>query len=284
MRALLFPRLVVWALALLALLAGPWPDARARGPVVAGGLEVGGVLPAPDRAALDGKGLNVCPPPKAPLDRLLYDRTLGEGAALSCGNRVGGLLHFPEADPAYSPQPRTPNGGFDLLDARLRQTRRELLIANMIWDDGPDAPGAGIAQAIAPLRRDVAEHPERHPDGLTVRVMLGNSIRLGALLDPRANAYSAARHLLAAGVPLTGDRVPGWHLEIANYAYLLPHNHVKLVVQDGQAVLAGGFNISFSHVPANAPGGHGLDLTTWQCGCAVPWRATPPLPSGTPGR
>lgn len=107
----------------------------------------------------------------------------------------------------------------------------------------------------------MAEHPERHPDGLTVRVMLGNSIRLGALLDPRANAYSAARHLLAAGVPLTGDRVPGWHLEIANYAYLLPHNHVKLVVQDGQAVLAGGFNISFSHVPANAPGGHGLDLT-----------------------
>lgn len=262
MRAVPSTRLAAWALAFLALLAGPWPDAHARGPVFPAGLEVvGNMLPPPDRAALGGLGLNTCPPPEAPLDRLLYDRTLGEGAALSCGNRFEGLLHFPQADPAYSTQPRTPHGGFDLLETQLRGTRRELLIANMIWDDGPDAPGAEVARAIAALRRDVAEHPERHPDGLTVRVMLGNSIRLDALLDPSASAYSAARHLLAAGVPLTGDTVPGWRLEIANYAYSLPHSHVKLVVQDGETVLAGGFNISFYHLPADAPGGHGLDLT-----------------------
>ncbi|EYB68333.1 Phospholipase D-like domain protein [Deinococcus phoenicis] len=262
MRAVPSTRLTAWVLTLLALLAGPWPDARARGPLLAAGTEVvSGHLPPPDLAALDGLGLNTCPPPEAPLDRLLYGRTLDEGAALSCGNRVEGLLHFPNADPAYSTQPHTPQGGFDVLDTQLRETRRELLIANMIWDDGPDAPGAQVARAIAALRRDVADHPERHPQGLTVRVMLGNSIRLGALLDPTASAYSAARHLLAAGVPLTGDTVPGWRLEIANYAYVLPHHHVKLVVQDGETVLAGGFNISLFHVPADAPGGHGLDLT-----------------------
>ncbi|GAA5512068.1 cardiolipin synthase A [Deinococcus carri] len=255
-------RLTAWVLTLLALLAGPWPDARARGPAFAAGLEVvSGSLPPVNRAALDGLGLNTCPPPQAPLDRLLYDRTRGQGAALSCGNRVEGLLHFPNADPAYSTQPQTPHGGFDELEAQLRQTRRELLIANMIWDDGPGAPGAQVARAIAALRRDVAEHPERHPGGMTVRVMLGNSVRLDALLDPTASAYSAARHLLEAGVPLTGDTVPGWRLELANYAYLVPHSHVKLVVQDGETVLAGGFNISFFHVPAGAPGGQGLDLT-----------------------
>lgn len=124
----------------------------------------------------------------------------------------------------------------------------------MLWDDGPDAPGAGLARAVADLRRDLAAHPERHPRGLTVRLLLGNSIRLGDLLDPTANAYHAARHLLEAGVPLVGDTVPGWRLEIANYAYALPHSHVKLVVQDGETVLTGGFNVSLFHVPAQAPG------------------------------
>lgn len=253
------PRPLAWALALLILFMGPSSDAGAG--VFPAGFELGLRLPPPDRGALNGLGLNVCPPPEAPLDRLLYDRLTGEGAALSCGNRVEGFLHFPQADPAYSAQPRTPHGGFDELEAALGETRHDLLIANMIWDDGPDAPGAGVARAIAALRRDVAEYPGRHPDGLTVRILLGNSIRLGDLLDPTASAYSAARHLLAAGVPLTGDTVPGWRLELANYAYALPHSHVKLVVQDGERALTGGFNISFFHLPAGATGGHGLDLT-----------------------
>ncbi|MBB5233116.1 phospholipase D-like domain-containing protein [Deinococcus budaensis] len=260
-------RPLAWLLALLVLLAGPWPGAGARGRVFPGGLTVvRGALPPPDLAALDGLGLNRCPPPEAPLDRLLYDRTVGEGAALSCGNRIDGLLHFPQAhpfqaDPAGGAQPRTSQaqGGFGALYARLRQTRRELLIANMVWDDGPEAPGAGVARVIAELRRDLAEHPDRYPAGLTVRILLGNTVRLDALLDPTASAYAAARHLLAAGVPLLGDTVPGWRLELANYAYALPHSHLKLVVQDGEALLAGGYNISFFHVPAGLPGG--LDLT-----------------------
>ncbi|BDP41278.1 hypothetical protein DAETH_12470 [Deinococcus aetherius] len=253
------PRPLAWALALLTLLAGPGSEA---GRVVfpAGFEVVRGALPRPDLAPLDGLGLNTCPPPASPLDRLLYERTHGQGAALSCGNRVEGLLHFPNADPAYSAQPPRAGGAFELLDDEVRKTRDELLIANMLWDDGPDAPGAGLARAVADLRRDLAAHPERHPRGLTVRLLLGNSIRLGDLLDPTANAYHAARHLLEAGVPLVGDTVPGWRLEIANYAYALPHSHVKLVVQDGETVLTGGFNVSLFHVPAQAPGGRGLDL------------------------
>ncbi|MEF2279134.1 phospholipase D-like domain-containing protein [Deinococcus sp. YIM 134068] len=265
MRSAVPMRPLLRALALLTLLAGPGRNAEAAGRAVfpAGFEVVRGSLPRPDLAALDGLGLNTCPPPTAPLDRLLYERTLGQGAALSCGNRVEGLLHFPNADPAYSPQPHHTRGAFEEVEAEVRRTRRELLIANMLWDDGPNAPGAGLARAIADLRRDLATHPERYPDGVTVRVMLGNSIRLGDLLDPTANALHAARHLLEAGVPLAGDSLPGWRLELANYTHALPHSHVKLVVRDGEAVLAGGFNVSGHHLPVGA-GGFGLaDLGLW---------------------
>ncbi|WP_219722135.1 phospholipase D-like domain-containing protein [Deinococcus planocerae] len=263
MLALLLSRPLAWVLVLLTLLAGPRSEAGRA--VFPAGFEVArGALPRPDLAPLDGLGLNACPPPDSPLARLLHRRTRGQGAALSCGNRVEGLLHFPNAEPAYSAQPRRPEGAFGLLEDRVRGTRRELLIANMLWDDGPDAPGAGLARAVADLRRDLAAHPERHPQGLTVRIMLGNSIRLGDLLDPTANAYHAARHLLEAGVPLSGDTLPGWRLELANYTYALPHSHVKLIVQDGEAVLTGGFNVSLFHVPAQTPGGQGLaDLGLW---------------------
>nr|WP_246580320.1 phospholipase D-like domain-containing protein [Deinococcus aestuarii] len=250
-------RPLAWALALLTLLAGETAGAG-RAVFPAGFEVVRAPLPRPALAPLDGLGLNACPPPAAPLDRLLDERTRGQGAALSCGNRVEGLLHFPNPDPAYSAQPPRAGGAFEELADEVRRTRHELLIATMLWDDGPEAPGAAIARAVADLRRDLAAHPGRHPGGLTVRLLLGNSVRLGDLLDPTANAYHAARHLLEAGVPLTGDTVPGWRLELANYTYALPHSHVKLVVQDGETVLAGGFNVSLFHVPAQVPGG--LDL------------------------
>lgn len=245
-------------IALLTLLAAPGAGVAAQ-PLQAPG-PLGLNLPPPDLAALNGLGLNSCPEPTARLDRLLYGRTWGQGAALSCGNRVEGLLHLPQADPAYSTQPRTPIGGYDALVAELGKTRRELVIANMLWSDGPDAPGASVALAIARLRTDLAAHPERYPAGLTVRLILGNTVRDDALLDPKANLYAAAEHLLAAGVPLTGDTVPGWRLELANYAYTYPHSHIKVIVQDGERVLAGGFNITVGHLPQGAPGGRGLDL------------------------
>lgn len=249
------PALPVRPLArVLALLALLTPGSRAA--VFPAGFSLGLNLPPPFPTALNGAGLNRCPPPAAPLDRLLYDRLTGEGADLSCGNRIEGLLPFPGRQAGN----QTPRGAFDELDARLLSTRRELLIQNMLWDDGPDAPGAGLARSIAALRRDVAEHPGRYPGGLTVRILLGNSVRFGDLLDPTANLYSAARHLLLAGVPLTGDTVPGWRLELANYTYAFPHNHVKLIVQDGERVLTGGFNITFHHLPKSAPGGHGQDI------------------------
>ncbi len=223
-------------------------------------------LPRPELATLDGENQNVCPEPQAPLSRLLYQRTRGQGASLSCGNEVLGLIHFPNADPSYSTQPASALGGFAELITQIRSARREILIANMLWDEGQDSPGAAIAAALAHLRGDVQQHPERYPDGLNVKIMLGHSIRLGDLTDPTANAYTAAAHLLAAGIPLTDDPVAGWHLELADYDYAMPHQHVKLVVVDRQDVSAGGYNISWFHLPPevqapDAPQGGGQNLS-----------------------
>ncbi|PNY82517.1 phospholipase D-like domain-containing protein [Deinococcus koreensis] len=216
-------------------------------------------LPPVTPGVLDGLGASApCPAPQAPLDRVLYDSLLGHGAALSCGNAFTGLLAFPEDDAGISDQPTSPLGGFEAVVRAIGSARREVLLANMVWDDGAGSPGEAVAGAIAGLRRDLTLHPERYPQGVTVRLLLGNSVRFGDLLDPTASAYSAARQLLAAGVPLGHDPVPGWRLEIANYAYAYPHSHVKLLVLDGQEVLSGGFNISWFHVPTSTPGGLGL--------------------------
>ncbi len=220
-----------------------------------------GDLSPPDLAALDGLGLVVpdCPEPQAPLDRVLYAQLRGQGAELSCGNAFARLIHFPNDDSGESGQVPDPLGGFSVVARQIESARREVLLANMLWDGGEDAPGALLARAVAALRASVARFPDRYPQGVTVRLMFGNSVRLDALLDPSSSVYSAARHLLEAGVPLSGDPVQGFRLELANYTYASPHNHLKLLVIDGQETSAGGANISFFHVPGSTPGG--LDLT-----------------------
>ncbi|CAM3688582.1 phospholipase D-like domain-containing protein [Deinococcus frigens] len=224
-----------------------------------------GQLPPPDLAALDGLAQVAptltpdCPEPQAPLDRVLYDHLRGQGAAVSCGNAFAGLIHFPDNDSGLSGQAPDPVGGFGVMARQIESAQREVLLANMLWDDGPVSPGALLARAVATLRQQVARHPERYPQGVTVRLMFGNSVRLDTLLDPTSSVYSAARHLLEAGVPLSGDPVQRFKLVLANYTYAYPHNHLKVLVIDGQETTAGGANISFFHVPASTPGG--LDLT-----------------------
>ncbi|MFC4425438.1 phospholipase D-like domain-containing protein [Deinococcus navajonensis] len=221
-----------------------------------------GELPPPSRAALDGLGTaGPCPVPQAPLDRVLFDHLQGEGAALSCGNAFEALVHFPDAGPLDPDQPSGRLGAFEALAQTIRAARQEVLLENMIWDDdlpGRPAPGALLAGAVAALRQDLRAHPERHPQGITVRLLLGNSVRVDSILTPEASLYSAARHLLAAGVPLAGDDTPGWRLELANYRYFAPHDHAKLLIVDGQSVTAGGYNVSWYHVPLRTPGGRDL--------------------------
>ena len=130
------------------------------------------------------------------------------------------------------------------LATQLRAARQEILLANMVWDSGDGAPGARLAGALADLRRHVQAHPHDYPQGMTVRILLGNSVRFDSLLDPTTNAFNAARDLLAAGLPLAGPPEGGWRLELANYRYAAPHSHTGRLtawaVSSAQTAAVGG--------------------------------------------
>lgn len=207
-----------------------------------------GRLPPPDpvvRRALNPASL--CPAPTAPLDRVLYDQLQGKGAALSYGNRFMGLLHFPLD--GY--------GSYDLMADQIRAARREVLMANMVWDAGEESPGTRLAAALADLRRRVLAYPAQYPQGLTVRILLGNSVRFDSPFDPTTNVYNAASQLLEAGL-IIGEVRGEWRLKVANARFTFPHNHMKLLVIDGEDVNAGGYNISNLHLPRTFPEGVAL--------------------------
>ncbi|UFA51585.1 phospholipase D-like domain-containing protein [Deinococcus radiophilus] len=232
-----------------------WPAAQAAGSVQIGPLTVqAGSLPPPPLAELrGGAGADTCSRPAARLDAVLYDRLLGHGAELSCGNLFLDLLELPGDAERLRPW-----GGYEALAREIRGARHEVLLANMLWDGGPAWPGRPVTQAIAELRTDVLAHPERYPDGMTVRILLGHTVRpLDAPLDPRLSLDYLTQDLLAAGLPLTGEAEGGWRLEIADYTFAVPHSHSKFLVTDRERLLAGGFSVSSLHLPPTTPGGQG---------------------------
>ncbi|WP_034384035.1 phospholipase D-like domain-containing protein [Deinococcus sp. YIM 77859] len=210
-------------------------------------------------AVPDASGLN-CPPPTDPLELTLWQVTTREGRPdLSCGNAFLGFLHTPNPGPAFGNEQPTPHGGFDGLSRQIARARREVLYAVMEWTDDPGrGPGAVLAGGVARLYRQVQAKPAAYPDGVTVRLALGN-FPLVANLDWGSQVYAAARDLLAAGVPLT-DEARGWRVEIANYAGTFPHSHAKLLVTDGTDLTVMGFNAGTLHLPSATTGGHGGDL------------------------
>lgn len=237
-------------LTLLAL--GSPPLAQAQDIRIAGLTVLRTTLPPADTAALDGGGMFECPPPQGPLDQLLFERLLGQGANLSCGNTFETLLEFPGEG--------TPYGAYQSLADRIRAAKKSVLLANMVWDTGERTPGQLLAAALADLRRNVLSHPEQYPHGMQVRILLGNSVRPDRPLDSRANLDYAALDLLRAGLRLDGVAEGGWHLEVANFHYAVPHSHLKLAVFDEAVVVAGGFNISTLHLPTSSGGAGHHDL------------------------
>lgn len=205
-----------------------------------------------------------CPAPTAPLERALWEVTTRGGRPdLSCGNRVLGLLHTPNPDPAFSDRPPTPHGAYDVLAAQIAGARREVLYAVMEWADEPRrGPGAVLAGGVAELYRRVQADPAAYPEGVTVRVALGN-FPVTANLEWGSQVYAAIRDLLDSGVPLA-DPARGWRVEVANYAGTFPHSHAKLLVIDGRDLVAMGFNVGPLHFPAERPGGGDLrDFGLW---------------------
>ncbi|WP_216320466.1 phospholipase D-like domain-containing protein [Deinococcus aestuarii] len=209
--------------------------------------------PTPLRVA---RPLNVpgCPVPTDALERAVWAvSTRGRRPDLSCLNRIRPLIQLP-GDAA----PGSARSGFDDVAALVGGARHEVLFTTMQWDGGRLNPGSTLAGALARLYARVRAEPAAFPDGVRVRITLGNYPVISTF-EWGAEVWTALGDLLAAGVPLA-DPAHGWRVELGNYAGTFPHSHVKLVAIDGETLLTAGFNYAYGHYPPGHPSGRGRGL------------------------
>ncbi len=199
---------------------------------------------------------------KAGLESILAGEFRPEGSPISyCGNQFVRLLYTPNPEPAYSQQPATDDGGFDILATVAETAQYEVLFTTMQWD--PDTshpnPGSVLAEGIADLYQRVQENPEQYPRGMTVRILLGN-YPVMANFQYGEQIMDAISDLRNAGVDRMVDEEIGWRLEVANFAGTYPHAHTKFMVLDGAKVTSAGFNFGYLHFPIDHPSGKGYNL------------------------
>ncbi|WP_102127505.1 phospholipase D-like domain-containing protein [Deinococcus planocerae] len=209
--------------------------------------------PTPLRVA---RPLNVpgCPVPTDALERAVWEvSTRGRRPDLSCLNRIRPLIQLPGG---AAPGPA--RSGFDDVGALVEGARHEVLFTTMQWDGGRLNPGSTLAGALARLYARVKADPAAFPDGVRVRVTLGNYPVISTF-EWGAEVWTALGDLLAAGVPLS-DPAREWRVELGNYAGTFPHSHVKLVAIDGETLLTAGFNYAYGHYPPGHPSGRGTGL------------------------
>lgn len=177
-----------------------------------------------------------------------------------CGHRYEALLFTPNPE-ENSRFPATPNGAFDAVAEMALTAEYEVLFGIMQWDrpSGMDSPGSTLADAIVTLYHQVKENPEQYPKGMTVRILTGNMPQLSLFPVPDHN-WHVMEDLRAAGLPELVNEELGWRVEIADFDGRWPHMHTKMMIVDGQTVMAAGFNYSYQHFAHDHPSGLGIDM------------------------
>ncbi|MDB5046183.1 MAG: phospholipase [Deinococcus sp.] len=208
-------------------------------------------LAAPPPAAPSNLGTVACLPPTDPLELAVWRVTTAGGRPdLSCGNAFVEYQRVPRS-------PSTPVDAFDQIAAQIRDARSEVLLASMEWHAGEGRPGWTFALAVRDLYARVRATPAAYPQGMTVRVLLGNFPELRRA-DWATLPLSLVRDLRTLGVPFS-DPATGWTLSVMNYRYF-PHSHVKLHIIDGRDLTVAGFNFTDTHLPLNERNGGLHDL------------------------
>ncbi|WP_051655107.1 phospholipase D-like domain-containing protein [Deinococcus marmoris] len=234
------------------------------------------VNPAPLRVTqpANRSAMSACAEPTATLERAVWQVTTQDNRPdLSCQNEVYPLIRMPGPSPlgmqAADPtaiQPETAleardpaaASGFDDVAALVLSARREVLFTTMQWEEGELNPGQTLAGALAGLYARVRADPAAYPDGIDVRLTLGN-FPVVSTFEWGAEVWGALRDLTEAGVPLD-DPAAKWRVRLGNYVGTFPHSHVKLLVIDGELLMGAGFNYGFGHFPRNHPSGKGDNL------------------------
>ena len=181
-----------------------------------------------------------------------------------CRNRYDTLLFTPNPDPAFSSQPPRVNSAFEYMRDLMETAEYEALFATMQWvpDENGDSPGVVIAEGVASLYEKLKADPSQYPRGMTVRLLVGNMPAFD-VFQTNNQVWNILADLREAGVPEMVNEDIGWRVQVANYSGLWPHSHAKLIVIDGETVLAKGINVSYLHYPIENPSGQGLGMVDY---------------------
>ncbi len=176
-----------------------------------------------------------------------------------CGNRYEMMIFTPNVEPEFSDREPTTNGAFDNIVDLLKEAKYEVLFATMAYKDAKnhDSPGAVLADGVYELYQMVVANPEDYPRGMHVRLLLGNSPPITEM-EVDGQLWLMLKDLQEAGFEKLNNPEVGWKLEVGNYGGAWPHSHVKMMVIDGETVVASGFNHEYKPLPKDHPSGLGL--------------------------
>jgi phosphatidylserine/phosphatidylglycerophosphate/cardiolipin synthase-like enzyme len=182
-----------------------------------------------------------------------------QGSELAyCQNRYDRLVFAPNPAPAFSSDPPTAGGVYDVMAELASTARYEVLIATMAYEQAVNGEGPGmvIGRAVSDLYDRLRTDPGQYPRGLTVRILLGNSPPF-ATMELNSQLWELLSDLREAGVDTMVAPEIGWRLEVANFEGSFPHSHTKLMVVDGKSMIASGFNIEHRPMPIDSASGRG---------------------------
>jgi len=198
-------------------------------------------------------------------EKVVYDVARGGGYRPDsdilpfCDNLYEMMVFTPNVDPAFSDRQPTTNGAYDDYVDMLKEAEYEVLFTTMAFKEAKnhDSPGAVLADGVYELYQMVKTNPEDYPRGMHVRLLLGNSPPITEM-EVDGQIWLLLKDLYEAGFETLDDPEIGWKMEVANYGGAWPHSHVKMMVIDGETVVASGFNHEYKPLPKDHPSGQGL--------------------------
>ncbi|NJN53951.1 MAG: hypothetical protein HC804_03855 [Anaerolineae bacterium] len=80
------------------------------------------------------------------------------------------------------------------------------------------------------------------------------------MLPSDDHTWNVLADLRTAGLPELMNEEMGWQVEIADFDGQWPHMHTKIMIVDGKAMMAAGYNYSYLHLAKDHPSGLGLGM------------------------
>lgn len=149
---------------------------------------------------------------------------------------------------------------FAQMAAAIANAKYEVALATLTWEPSMRQDihagniilqGTSYNSGVKELYRRVVQNPQNYPEGMRVRILIGNDLgqTQNNVLDALQSITSTASST-TVGIPIyqefsVGDNTITWQIEVATFRkgfWSFRYSHAKLLVVDGRTVIAGGYN------------------------------------------